>query len=73
MDCNYAALSYVWGGEPFFNFTKSKTFQFRRHQSLKYHAILLQKTIADAIHGVPQIKERYLYVDLLCIVSADRN
>lgn len=71
--CKYAALSYVWGREPFFNLKKSNVARLRRPGSIQELATLIPKTIADAIHFVRQIGERYLWVDSLCIVQDDRS
>lgn len=73
VDCKYAALSYVWGREPFFNLTKSNVSRLRQPGSLQDYARQLPKTIADAILFVRRIGERYLWVDSLCIVQDDRD
>jgi len=73
VDCRYAALSYVWGRNPFINLTKANLAQLRRPGSLKDHARLLPKTLSDSIEFICQIGERFLWVDSLCIVQDDRD
>jgi hypothetical protein len=60
MRCRYAALSYVWGHQPFFNLTKLNVSRLRQPRSLKNHRTLTPKTIYDAIHFVRQIREHFL-------------
>ncbi|KAI4198196.1 MAG: hypothetical protein LQ350_005432 [Teloschistes chrysophthalmus] len=69
--CNYVALSYVWGGiETIRNLKKTR-------QSLEVDGALLRKeyplprTIKDAMLIVRELGERYLWVDSLCIVQDD--
>ena len=66
--CRYVALSYVWGGAQ--NFTLNKSNKTRLHTRLgllPFLQELIPKTIRDAMLVAQRIKERYLWVDALCI------
>ncbi|KDR79143.1 hypothetical protein GALMADRAFT_223393 [Galerina marginata CBS 339.88] len=68
----YVALSYVWGP-----FIPSVRLQRKNVTELSTKGALLglrkhfSKTINDAIDLVPLIGERYLWVDVLCLVQDD--
>jgi len=76
-DCEYVALSYVWGGavpstlkraDLAYDPPQSRTFE-SSYTTLDRDP--LPRTIQDAMFVVAAIGERYLWVDCLCIVQDD--
>lgn len=69
----YVALSYIWGQERFFNTTKENVVDLQTDLALSdsHRRLGVPKTIEDAISVVKLLKERYLWVDALCIVQDD--
>ena len=70
--CRYVALSYVWGKPSelqVFQTSKSTVQAFSQPRGLRLEN--LPKTIADTVHLVQEIGERYLWIDSLCIVQDD--
>lgn len=67
----YVALSYVWGGVPSFMTLRENVNQLKVPNSLAEASIgcSLPRTVRDAIHFVQRLRERYLWVDTLCIVQ----
>ncbi|KAM0514141.1 hypothetical protein ACHAPE_007232 [Trichoderma viride] len=65
----YAALSYVWGREPFFCMTSENLAVLQRPGALDQEEIWSQipATIQDAMMVAREIGIRYLWVDSLCI------
>jgi hypothetical protein len=71
----YVALSYVWGQVTTFT-TKRKNIQsLQRPGALGVSSIskLIPQTIRDAMHLTLCLKEKYLWVDSLCIVQDDET
>ncbi|GAB1315588.1 Heterokaryon incompatibility protein-domain-containing protein [Madurella fahalii] len=67
----YVTLSYLWGGAKAV-LLNCETFQaFSRERGLAAAAVVLPRTIADAMALVARIGERYLWVDSLCIIQDD--
>ena len=67
--CRFLALSYVWGGYQKFQSTKQNQSFLGQRYSLRDAELPL--TIRDAIDLVRKIRERYLWVDSLCITQDD--
>ena len=70
--CRYVALSYVWGGAQTFTLNENNT----RHLHTRFGIVpflqLIPRTIRDAMLVVQRMKERYLWVDALCIQQDDQ-
>lgn len=66
---SYLALSYVWGTATQYK-AVSKNF---RNSILSLDRSILPRTIQDAMHLVQELGERYLWVDVLCIMQDDPN
>ncbi|KAI9730208.1 MAG: hypothetical protein M1834_005972 [Cirrosporium novae-zelandiae] len=71
ISCRFLALSYVWGGNQELQNTKKTQTSLEREGGLKMDDNRLPQTIKDAMFLVSQIKERYLWVDSLCIIQDD--
>ncbi|KAH9206569.1 heterokaryon incompatibility protein-domain-containing protein, partial [Leptodontidium sp. 2 PMI_412] len=76
----YFALSYVWGTTTQYkalskNFHKSlvEEHEIGRLSVLRLDRSVLSQTIQDAMCLVQNIGERYLWVDVLCIIQDDPN
>lgn len=66
--CRYLALSYCWGkAKNFLLQGSNKNDLLRRHGLLPHIYEDLPKTVRDAIFTARGIRERYLWVDSLCI------
>lgn len=66
--CRYLALSYCWGKVTNFLLQNANKQQLlRRHGLLPYIYQGLPKTVRDAIFTARGLRERYLWVDSLCI------
>jgi hypothetical protein len=65
----YVALSYCWGDAPTLKHVKQNSAQLRKLGSLINASI--PTTIRDAMAVTASLKERYLWVDALCIVQDD--
>ena len=70
---SYVALSYVWGDAKSFVTRKDNLEQLQQMNALARPDICLQipRTIRDAIALTEFLRERYLWVDSLCIVQDD--
>ncbi|CCM06149.1 uncharacterized protein FIBRA_09622 [Fibroporia radiculosa] len=68
--CRYVALSYLWGG-PGDAYWTTRANLMQRQQDKGVDWTELPGTIADAIHLLQLLGERYLWVDALCIVQDD--
>ncbi|KAH7092559.1 heterokaryon incompatibility protein-domain-containing protein [Paraphoma chrysanthemicola] len=70
-NCNYAALSYVWGADRETSLVALK----RNIEELRVKGSLsdaiLPRTIADAIKVCEQLEQEYLWVDRLCVIQDD--
>jgi hypothetical protein len=64
-------LSYVWGGAEQVRLTKATIHQFRQPMGLQASFNSIPQTIKDAIELVSKLKEKYLWVDSLCIIQDD--
>ncbi|KAI3327251.1 HET-domain-containing protein [Xylariaceae sp. AK1471] len=70
----YIALSYVWGGTPTFMALKDNIKRLQNPSSLAEGSTkTIPKTIRDAMFFVQRLGERYLWVDMLCIVQDDEQ
>lgn len=70
----YVALSYVWGESNVFKTQKHNLELLLQPNSLSPNNPLhISRTITDAMHVVHLLKERYLWVDSLCIVQDDEH
>ncbi|KAH9476376.1 hypothetical protein JR316_0011951 [Psilocybe cubensis] len=70
-DC-YVALSYIWGPSlPDIRLTKGTLSDLTTKGSLSSFFPIMPKTIVDAIDLVRRIGERYLWVDMLCLLQDD--
>jgi hypothetical protein len=73
-DCEYVALSYVWGDpSKMLQTLKSNLATFSLPQGLDKGLITLPATISDAMELVRAIGQRYLWVDALCIIQDDKD
>ncbi|KAF2724451.1 HET-domain-containing protein [Polychaeton citri CBS 116435] len=69
----YIALSYCWPADDPFKSTKAIGSELLQPTSLETRMQELPQTIQDAIHCVSELKERYLWVDSICIVQDCEN
>ena len=69
----YIALSYVWGSSKFIQTTKETLEKFQKDQAFSSteDSLEIPRTIRDAMTLVGILRERYLWVDSLCIVQDD--
>lgn len=73
-NCNYVALSYMWGNRDLVVETlKSNLETFMLPQGLDKGPKPLPRTISDAVDLVRAIGQRYLWVDALCIIQDDED
>jgi hypothetical protein len=71
-DCRFVALSYVWGGNPDPTKTMATLSTIKDlEQKGGLEASKLPLVIEDAIQVCILLKQRYLWVDRLCIVQDD--
>ena len=66
----YFALSYVWGSSQQLLLKNSNAKILEERQSLRQLQKDLPRTIKDAIR-ITRLRQRYLWVDTLCIVQDD--
>ncbi|KAL8658661.1 MAG: hypothetical protein Q9202_007489 [Teloschistes flavicans] len=71
--CNYIALSYVWGGIETVRCTKKNRQDLEVDGALLRKEYRLPRTIKDAILFVKELGEKYIWVDSLCIVQDDKH
>ncbi|KAF7510751.1 hypothetical protein GJ744_006117 [Endocarpon pusillum] len=69
----YLALSYVWGGIEQLRLERHSIDALKVPRSLQKLRDDIPKTIQDAITFVYLIGEKYLWVDVLCLVQDDKN
>ena len=69
--CKYFALSYVWGGPQSLQNTMANRAALMADGGLAIDDERVPQTIRDAMYLVLQLKERYLWVDSLCITQDD--
>lgn len=71
----YLALSYVWGKIPTFMTLKENLHQLQLDQALSTSEVSsrIPQTIKDAMSLVGILRERYLWVDSLCIVQDEEE
>lgn len=67
--CGYFALSYVWGTSEFIRLTKGISQSVTSQGALSQ--LQLPRTISEAIGITKFLNERYLWVDVLCIIQGD--
>lgn len=67
--CDFVALSYVWGADTSMITYKSNIEERRRHGSLSTSR--MPQTLEDAIQVCQHLQERYLWIDRLCIIQDD--
>ncbi|KAF3804279.1 hypothetical protein GCG54_00000630 [Colletotrichum gloeosporioides] len=70
-NCRYVALSYVWGSLITFRSQKANFHSLQLPASLNGFMGEIPQVIQDAIVFTAKIKQRYLWVDSLCIVQDD--
>ncbi|KAL2678454.1 hypothetical protein Neosp_009200 [[Neocosmospora] mangrovei] len=71
-DCQYAALSYVWGSAAHNRLTNTRsTVQWLRNPGCLLVHDVVPKTIFDAIRVARSIGFKYLWIDSLCIIQDD--
>ena len=73
MPTNYVALSYVWGGVPNFRLTTNNLPALSKPGAITKIWHRLPRTIRDAIEVTEGLKERYLWVDSLCLIQNDKT
>jgi hypothetical protein len=67
----YFSLSYVWGGVQQMQLTIENCQELSVPGALQQYWSTIPATIQDAVQFVIALKERYLWVDSLCIVQND--
>ncbi|KAI1631371.1 heterokaryon incompatibility protein-domain-containing protein [Biscogniauxia mediterranea] len=67
----YAALSYVWGRDPFLQLTQENKPSLCQRGALGAGNENVPRTIQDALRVVESLGMRYIWVDALCIVQDD--
>lgn len=72
-DCEYYALSYVWGGPQKFSLTTATKVEFQQPGSLLPTNTNIPWTIRDFLTIVAALGGRYAWVDSLCIIQDDPN
>ncbi|KAH8728531.1 heterokaryon incompatibility protein-domain-containing protein [Phaeosphaeriaceae sp. PMI808] len=74
-DVSFVALSYVWGKVNMIKTTKANLSQLQRPGALNDTDLqpLIPLTVRHAIHLLPFLGERYLWVDILSIVQDDEG
>jgi len=70
-NCEYFALSYVWGGALSFKSTMDLMPLLQQNNSLAARESQIPQVIWDAIALTKSLGFRYLWVDSLCIVQDD--
>ncbi|KAI8716077.1 HET domain-containing protein [Fusarium sp. LHS14.1] len=71
-DCQYAALSYVWGSAAHNRLTNTqRTARWLRDPGCLLLNDVVPKTIFDAIQVARSIGFKYLWIDSLCIIQDD--
>jgi hypothetical protein len=73
VSARYLALSYIWGELQQLKLTDSNLVELQKEQSLVSYWHEIPQVIKDAIEAVRQLKEKYLWVDALCIVQDGEN
>lgn len=68
-ECRYIALSYVWGTGAVFKHLRENSTSLRSPGILS--SLPIPTTIRDAMAVVYAIRERYLWVDSVCIIQND--
>lgn len=68
----YIALSYVWGQAEMLKTTQKGLHSLQRVGALRTH-LRVPRVIRHAISLASQLRQRYLWVDSLCIVQDDKN
>ncbi|CAG8980064.1 hypothetical protein HYALB_00013389 [Hymenoscyphus albidus] len=68
-DCEWAALSYCWGGHSNFTLTKDRLDSFQ--MGMPYEEF--PKTIQDAILVTRALEIKYLWVDTLCFIQDSKE
>jgi hypothetical protein len=69
----YVALSYVWGTTPTLTLRKANSGELHAVGGLRRHATLLSRTVRDAMRLSKILRERFLWVDALCITQDDSS
>jgi hypothetical protein len=69
LNCQFVALSYVWGKVEFLQLKKANRVDLEKEGAFLQHKPPL--TVRDAIELTRALGERYLWVDTLCIVQDD--
>jgi hypothetical protein len=69
--CRYLTLSYVWGGVPNFRLTTGNKSSLMQPGVLQKNWAKLPSTIQDAVDIVKVLNERFLWIDVLCLVQND--
>ncbi|KAF2000191.1 HET-domain-containing protein [Amniculicola lignicola CBS 123094] len=65
----YVALSYVWGKKKFLKLLKENLLEFSQPGALAKQEI--PRTLQDSIELTRCLRERYVWIDALCIVQDD--
>ena len=73
-ECMYLALSYIWGGaSSALKLSVANFEEMRQPGSLKRKWQQIPRTIQDAIILTSSLRQRFLWVDSLCIVQDDHQ
>jgi hypothetical protein len=73
LECRYIALRYVWGGVLTLQATTKNLQRLQEAGSLNTQNSRLPQTVRDAMAVVSSLGERYLWVDVLCIIQDDEK
>ncbi|KAF4637187.1 hypothetical protein G7Y89_g893 [Cudoniella acicularis] len=68
---DYVALSYVWGATEQLRLLQENYKDFTQEFGLRSQVNKLPRTIYDAMDLTGRLRERYLWVDALCIIQDD--
>ncbi|KAI1496919.1 heterokaryon incompatibility protein-domain-containing protein [Biscogniauxia marginata] len=69
----YAALSYVWGRDPFLQLVDANKSSLYLEGALGTHNTNVPRTVRDAMEVVQNLGMRYIWVDALCIMQNDMS
>ena len=70
---DYLALSYVWGTDVSLKLTTENVEEISQEGALENPQYKLPRTVLDAMTACRKCRQRYLWVDLLCIVQNDEK
>jgi Heterokaryon incompatibility protein (HET) len=69
----YFCLGYVWGGTPTYQLTSNMVDELKESHSLCRYEHCLSRAASQAITIARSMKQRYLWVETLCIIQDDAS